>query len=107
MFEQILVFTLLSVFLFVRTSETYIPVIETQDEITPDVPKIRCPQCQWQPAVNSRWDCSYLPLEGYNGCGYCWNTFETEGKCPGCDHQLQWTTCLQCYKSSLHQDWYG
>jgi DNA-directed RNA polymerase subunit RPC12/RpoP len=69
---------------------------------------IRCPQCGWQPSPSSRWTCvSDGPPEGhFNACGTIWNTFATAGRCPGCSHQWQWTSCLQCGEWSLHDDWY-
>jgi hypothetical protein len=42
----------------------------------------------------------------FDGCGARWNTFTTRGKCPGCRHQWQWTSCLRCLGWSLHEDWY-
>ena len=30
----------------------------------------------------------------------------TRGRCPGCQHQWQWTTCLSCGVASLHEHWY-
>jgi hypothetical protein len=73
-----------------------------------DFSRIRCPICKWQPKATSRWfcaDCGY-PEYFSNGCGAYWNTFETQGKCPGCQHQWRWTSCLSCSEWSLHVDWY-
>lgn len=70
---------------------------------------IRCPICKWKPNAYSRWYCSGDeddPPEYFAGCNTCWNTFDTHGVCPGCDHQWVWTTCLYCYGDSLHEDWY-
>ena len=70
--------------------------------------RIRCPHCQWQPVKSSRWfccDCDY-PEYFYNGCLTGWNTFETEGVCPGCAHQWIWTSCLRCAEWARHEDWY-
>ncbi len=69
---------------------------------------IRCPLCHWQPTASSRWYCaSNNHPEGFsNGCGTVWNTFTTQGLCPGCGHLWRWTTCLRCYRWSLHKDWY-
>jgi hypothetical protein len=46
--------------------------------------------------------------EGFfdGGCGECWNTFNTRGRCPGCGHQWRWTACLNCSGWSLHEHWY-
>ncbi|MGH9800728.1 MAG: hypothetical protein ACRD82_10215 [Blastocatellia bacterium] len=69
--------------------------------------RIRCPLCKWQPNANSRWNCGGGgPPEYYQGCGTGWNTFDTGGVCPGCDHQWRWTACLSCSNYSLHEAWY-
>ena len=69
---------------------------------------IRCPACKWVPEKSSRWFCVNMgPPENFTaGCGHAWNTFDTAGKCPGCSHQWQHTTCLTCSVTSLHDDWY-
>ena len=70
--------------------------------------RIRCPHCQWQPNKSSRWfccDCDH-PEYFYNGCFTSWNTFTTEGVCPGCAHRWIWTSCLRCAEWSRHEDWY-
>jgi hypothetical protein len=71
-------------------------------------PGIRCPLCGWRPLESSRWCCIWVgtPEPFFESCGYVWNTFSTRGRCPGCSHQWQWTSCLRCGESSLHQDWY-
>ena len=70
--------------------------------------RIRCPLCQWHPRPSSVWCCFGLgtPEPGFNGCGTEWNTFSTGGRCPGCQHQWQWTSCLRCAGWSRHEDWY-
>lgn len=70
--------------------------------------RVRCPACKWQPSVSSRWYCGDCPHpEGFfGGCGAFWNTFETNGVCPGCKHQWRWTVCLRCLQWALHDDWY-
>lgn len=60
-------------------------------------PRIRCPRCRWQPRRDSRWVCT---------CGFGWNTFDTHGECPGCQHQWTVTQCLACERFSPHEDWY-
>lgn len=60
-------------------------------------PKIRCPQCLWQPRAHSRWACT---------CGHLWNTFDTAGKCPACEHQWTDTACPKCKQWSRHEAWY-
>jgi hypothetical protein len=71
-------------------------------------PKIRCPQCRWQPDRRSRWFCAAMGAPEFfdGGCGTHWNTFETGGKCPGCSHRWRYTSCLACGVASLHVDWY-
>jgi hypothetical protein len=69
---------------------------------------IRCPHCGWHPTPSSRWSCNadHAPEPFFHGCGTVWNTFDTKGRCPGCQHQWQWTSCLSCGKWSPHVDWY-
>jgi hypothetical protein len=70
--------------------------------------RIRCPSCGWQPGATSRWGCvtTAAPEHFGPGCGTEWNTFDTQGRCPGCAHQWQWTACLQCHAWARHEDWY-
>ncbi len=60
-------------------------------------PRIRCPQCAWEPERQDRWMCV---------CLCSWNTFDTHGVCPRCG--LRWTNtqCLRCTRWSRHEDWY-
>ena len=69
---------------------------------------IRCPLCAWRPSAADRWSCepAGTPEPLFVGCGTVWNTFATGGRCPGCRHQWQWTSCLRCGQWSLHADWY-
>ena len=69
---------------------------------------VRCPLCAWRPDASSRWCChqSETPEPPFPWCGTVWNTFSTRGRCPGCDHQWRWTSCLSCGGWSLHDDWY-
>ena len=71
--------------------------------------RIRCPLCKWQPQSSDYWMCADSGYPEYfdGACGTVWNTFETRGLCPGCNHQWRWTSCLSCYDSSLHEDWYA
>jgi Uri superfamily endonuclease len=75
---------------------------------TLDFNRIRCPLCKWQPKPSHRWFCAPCNYPEYfdDGCGACWNTFSTRGRCPGCGHQWRWTACLHCARWSLHADWY-
>ena len=77
------------------------------DERTED-DDILCPKCSWRPSRSSRWccDCDGTPEPPFDSCGTVWNTFDTRGRCPGCRHQWQWTTCLECEVASRHETWY-
>lgn len=59
--------------------------------------KIQCPKCQWQPDGLPRWTCK---------CGYSWNTFDTNGKCPSCGTRWHDTHCPNCGQPSEHESWY-
>jgi hypothetical protein len=61
--------------------------------------RIRCPQCQWQPAKHDHWACN-------PGCGFVWNTFDTAGVCPSCSKRWLETACHRCGKWSPHDAWY-
>ena len=61
--------------------------------------KIYCPGCAWAPGRHDEWECR-------PGCGTVWNTFETRGRCPGCQKRWLVTVCLACFVSSLHEAWY-
>ena len=69
---------------------------------------IRCPHCRWRPSAADRWCCAceFTPEPPFPSCGTSWNTFETRGRCPGCSHQWQWTSCLRCHEWSPHEAWY-
>jgi hypothetical protein len=58
---------------------------------------IRCPKCRWTPRSSDRWRCD---------CGFVWNTFDTRGLCPACQHQWEDTQCPACGRWSRHVDWY-
>jgi hypothetical protein len=75
---------------------------------SPAFGRIRCPLCKWRPKPSHRWFCAPCDHPEYfdDGCGTCWNTFSTRGRCPGCGHQWRWTACLSCEGWSLHEDWY-
>ena len=91
-----------------RPETPFIPDLRWKDDLDERSSRIRCPLCQWQPSPSSVWACeSYGTPEPYfGGCGTMWNTFSTGGKCPGCKHQWQWTSCPNCGEWSLHEDWY-
>ena len=59
--------------------------------------KIYCPKCQWEPPPEARWWCT---------CGHGWNTFDTQGRCPGCGKVWRETQCLACHAWSPHHAWY-
>jgi len=48
---------------------------------------ISCPKCGWQPDETSQWICDH--------CNFSWNTFETDGICPNCSHDHDYTQCLE------------
>ena len=107
--RQIYIFAIIfSLFQRSRAQEEIIDeALQVIDEES-DFSRIRCPLCQWQPDSSSRWACSDCghPEYFYNACGMVWNTFATGGRCPGCGHQWRWTSCLNCWEWSLHEDWY-
>lgn len=89
------------------------------DPITIDVPdddaldvfsRIRCPKCSWRPSESDRWCCYWtgpdIPEPRFDSCGTLWNTFKTRGRCPGCTHRWQWTSCFACLQWSPHEQWY-
>lgn len=75
---------------------------------TENLEGVRCPLCGWIPKSASRWDCAEceFPERFFEGCYTHWNTFDTQGRCPGCGHQWRWTMCLSCGGWSLHEEWY-
>ena len=85
---------------------TIAETVESEHDLS--TPRIRCPICAWQPHSSSSWLCwsGPGPEPPFEACGTTWNTFETGGRCPGCSHQWQWTTCLRCGEWSRHVDWY-
>jgi rubrerythrin len=97
-------------FLFQRNLPTdkFTDETEKLEDETTDFSRIRCPLCRWQPRALSRWYCTDAghPHYFYGGCGTAWNTFDTRGRCPGCNHQWRWTDCLRCGGCSPHEAWY-
>ena len=89
-----------------RDDQKIIPSLGPDDDEAFE--RIRCPLCDWRPMPSSRWSCwgEHTPEPPFNWCGTIFNTFLTRGRCPGCQHQWQWTSCLRCHGASLHQDWY-
>jgi hypothetical protein len=77
-------------------------------DVTDTSGRIRCPHCEWQPTPSDRWMCSCAdtPEPYFEACGTVWNTFSTRGRCPGCQHQWRWTSCLACGEWALHEQWY-
>ena len=71
-------------------------------------PRIRCPHCAWVPERASRWLCGPVAWPEFyaGGCGRAFNTFETEGVCPGCAHAWQWTACLACSLWARRSAWF-
>jgi hypothetical protein len=88
-------------------TRTTVPDIAPDDEDM--FSRIRCPLCAWRPSPASRWSCVWTqgsPEPRFPSCGATWNTFDTRGTCPGCQHQWRWTSCLACAGWSPHDDWY-
>lgn len=96
--------------LLLKESRSLDHVVTTivDDERDDPFRSIRCPLCGWRPKASSRWTCICrgTPEPYFEACGTVWNTFDTRGRCPGCSHQWQWTSCLMCEQASLHVDWY-
>jgi hypothetical protein len=90
-----------------RIAERFVVEAFDHDENEP-FEGIRCPLCRWRPDASSRWSCIAhgTPEPYFDACGTTWNTFTTRGRCPGCAHQWQWTSCHRCVEWSPHQDWY-
>jgi hypothetical protein len=84
------------------------PIVDDSIEDDEGLSGIRCPRCAWRPDASSRWRCAWVdtPEPYFDSCGTVWNTFSTKGRCPGCHHQWQWTSCLRCSQWSPHSDWY-
>lgn len=74
------------------------PDVKTKTD-EPSHTRIRCPMCGWEPSKSDHWSCE-------PGCGHVWNTFETRGRCPGCDKKWFLTACLRCSQWSPHENWY-
>jgi len=106
MFQQSILSSVLFGFLLFRKSPGFDDQSETGE--LKDVPtrfsRIRCPLCRWQPKKSSRWFCG--DSGSHFGCGTEWNTFDTRGRCPGCNYLWTWTDCLRCFRSSPHEAWY-
>lgn len=96
--------------LFRKTSETekFLAEEKEREKDATDFAHVRCPLCRWQPTASSLWFCSDWgdPEYFFGGCGTAWNTFETNGRCPGCSHQWKYTSCLRCARWSPHEAWY-
>ncbi|MGI8668550.1 MAG: hypothetical protein ACR2J3_01750 [Aridibacter sp.] len=103
MFSAVFIFTLLQ-----KNLEGGKIIVEKLLEDETDFSRIRCPHCKWQPKASSIWFCSDcdFPEYFYGGCETAWNSFNTRGKCPGCNHKWRWTSCLSCGEWALHEKWY-
>lgn len=95
-------------FLKDNRAPTEIIVDDVEQDEDDQIHGIRCPHCRWRPSSSDRWccECAFTPEPPFNSCGTSWNTFETRGRCPGCQHQWKWTSCIRCHKWSLHEAWY-
>jgi hypothetical protein len=89
-----------------RAADDIVADVFAEDE--EGISGIRCPRCGWRPSPSCVWSCEWVdtPEPYFEACGTVWNTFSTRGRCPGCHHQWQWTSCLRCDEWSLHDDWY-
>jgi hypothetical protein len=87
----------------------FVPESTWRQDIDEGFGRIRCPLCAWQPTSSSVWVCwsGDTPESFFGGCWTTWNTFTTRGRCPGCTHQWQWTSCHGCGLWSRHVDWYA
>lgn len=105
--NSILLYAVFTAFKKTAESEEIIKKLREETDET-DFQRIRCPHCKWRPTARSRWFCADAdaPEFFYNSCGAMWNTFQTRGKCPGCNHQWKWTSCLRCARWARHEDWY-
>ncbi|MFV0387289.1 MAG: hypothetical protein ACK5NT_00925 [Pyrinomonadaceae bacterium] len=103
-------FPSISILLFRRTNKNGEDFVKERvhERLNFKEKRIRCPKCNWQPQSGSFWVCSNCaePEHFFGGCGTRWNTFDTGGICPGCDHKWRWTICLQCMGWSRHKSWY-
>ncbi|RMF58821.1 MAG: hypothetical protein D6746_09155 [Bacteroidetes bacterium] len=59
--------------------------------------RIACPRCSYEPRAEDRWICT---------CQTSWNTFDTQGRCPGCGKIWRQTCCPRCARWSPHHAWY-
>src|SRR5262249_46782177 len=102
---------IMSLHLLVRHDRSPSKTVIDKPDLTHDEPfeGIRCPRCAWRPVASSRWCCycTGTPEPPFDACGAVWNTFTTKGRCPGCGHQWQWTSCHRCGEFSHHEDWYA
>jgi Zn-dependent protease len=56
-----------------------------------------CPSCKVAPPLGALWRCSK--------CSQSFDTFETRGKCPGCEAQYPITMCGECRRQYPMQEW--
>jgi rubrerythrin len=62
-------------------------------------PKIRCPECKWQPDGKKYWGCEK--------CSAVFDTFVTRAHCPRCPNSWTFTQCIRCGVKSDHEAWYA
>ena len=79
------------------SGEVFAPTSYTAPTDGTDGPRIRCPQCRWEPGRDAQWSCA---------CRYEWHTFDTGGVCPACGRVWTDTQCLRCEQWSPHLAWY-
>jgi hypothetical protein len=73
-------------------------ITKNSAELLSNNSKIKCPKCDWQPDGVDHWSCT---------CMHIWNTFDTRGVCPNCQHKWEETQCPECDEMSPHEDWYS
>ena len=61
---------------------------------------LRCPGCGWVPFALDAWKCKE--------CGFVWDSFQTDGVCPRCDHAHDEAACVRCRRIFPNRQWkYG
>lgn len=76
-------------------------LVEAQADADPRYVTLRvmCPSCAWIPDGKDHWGCEHCD-------GDAFNTFETGGTCPHCEHTFEETWCPQCEHSAPYEWWW-
>jgi predicted amidophosphoribosyltransferase len=56
-----------------------------------------CPTCLWEPPAQTAWSCDH--------CSVKFNTFKTNGVCPGCGKPKNKLGCPVCKRATAYDDW--